>query len=184
MTTPSSTSQSVFSEPRGMIDVVVRADDRAGRLHEDDRLGRHRGAGLGGMVGVVEADADELADAGDAGADARHRRIDQRQAVGIEPAQLGRAPPDRAPRRAMSRDMAGEVADRAAGIEQARLLGARLRHNAASFMSSLSLECGSDRPAAVDGVAWPVVIGSRRRDRRRARRSPRACRAGPSAGGR
>ncbi len=33
----SSTSQSVFVEPRGMQDVVVRADDGVGRLVEDDR---------------------------------------------------------------------------------------------------------------------------------------------------
>ena len=52
-------------------DIVVRADDGRGRLHEDDRLGRHGGAGLGGVVGIVEADADELADAGDTGAEPR-----------------------------------------------------------------------------------------------------------------
>ncbi len=55
----------------GQIDIVVGADDGAGRLHEQDRLGRDRRAGLGGVVGIVEADADELADLADARADAR-----------------------------------------------------------------------------------------------------------------
>ena len=63
----------------GQDDIVVGADDGAGRLHEQDRLVRDRGAGFGGVVGVVEADADELADIADAGADARaaveHRQV-------------------------------------------------------------------------------------------------------------
>lgn len=36
-------------------------DDGRRRLHEDDRLRRHHGARFGGMVGVIQPDADELA---------------------------------------------------------------------------------------------------------------------------
>src|SRR5690606_5540488 len=63
--------------------VVVRADDGAGRLHEDDRLFGDLGAGLGGMVGIVETDADELADLADAGADPLVR-AQLRQAGGVD----------------------------------------------------------------------------------------------------
>ena len=66
-----------------MREVVVRAADRAGGLHEQDRLGRDLRAGFGGVLGVVEADAHELADAADAGADAG-RRLDQRQRRGVD----------------------------------------------------------------------------------------------------
>src|SRR6185369_10867929 len=64
-------------------DGVVRADDRAGRLHEDDRLLRDRGAGLGGVVRVVEADADELAHAAPGRRDAAGAR-DRGQLRGVE----------------------------------------------------------------------------------------------------
>jgi hypothetical protein len=52
-------------------DVVVGADDRARRLHEHHRLRGHLRAGFRGVVGVVEADADELARSGDTRAEAR-----------------------------------------------------------------------------------------------------------------
>nr|BFE68392.1 hypothetical protein GCM10020092_016930 [Actinoplanes digitatis] len=42
-------------------DRVVRADHRGGRLDEDQRLLRHLVAQLGGVLGVVAADADHLA---------------------------------------------------------------------------------------------------------------------------
>jgi hypothetical protein len=48
--------------------VVVRADDAVRRLLKDDRLLRDLRAGLGRMVGVVEADRDEMARVADAGA--------------------------------------------------------------------------------------------------------------------
>src|SRR5690606_26016578 len=54
----------------GNDDIVIGADNGTGGLHEDDRLFGDLGAGFGGMVGIVEADADEFADIGDAGADA------------------------------------------------------------------------------------------------------------------
>ena len=43
--------------------LVVRADHGVGGLQEQDRLARQLGAGLGGVVGVVQPDADDLADA-------------------------------------------------------------------------------------------------------------------------
>src|SRR5262249_22247601 len=46
--------------------VVVRAAQRGRRLLEDDRLLRDRGAGLGRVVRIVEADRDEVAHAADA----------------------------------------------------------------------------------------------------------------------
>ena len=52
---------------------VVRADDAARGLHEDDGLARNLRAGFGGVIRVVEADGDEFADAADAGAEPRAR---------------------------------------------------------------------------------------------------------------
>ena len=50
-------------------DVVVRADQRVRRLGEQDRLIRDRRPGLGGVVAVVQADAQDLVRPGDRGAD-------------------------------------------------------------------------------------------------------------------
>ena len=50
--------------------IVIGTDNGAGGLHEQDRLLGDGRPGLGGVIGVVEADADELADIGNAGADA------------------------------------------------------------------------------------------------------------------
>ena len=71
MTMPSSTSQSVFCESLRNDDVVVRTDDAVRRLVEQDRLGRDWHVRFGGVIGVVEADRDEIAGLADAGADAR-----------------------------------------------------------------------------------------------------------------
>jgi hypothetical protein len=60
------------------MDVVIGADDAVRRLVEQDRLLGDRGAGLGGVIGEVEADRDEVADVPDAGADSR-RALDERQ---------------------------------------------------------------------------------------------------------
>ncbi|MGY3121534.1 hypothetical protein ACVWXQ_005471 [Bradyrhizobium sp. S3.14.4] len=54
-----------------LFDRIVRAGQRGVGLHEDDRLGRDRGAGFLGVVAVVEADGDEFRDAGDGRAEAR-----------------------------------------------------------------------------------------------------------------
>lgn len=51
-------------------DVVVGADDGVGGFEEDDGLGGKGHAGFGGVVGVVETDADEFAGARDAAAEA------------------------------------------------------------------------------------------------------------------
>src|SRR5207253_5976189 len=51
--------------------VVVRPADAGRHLVEDDRLFRNRRAGLGRVVGIVEADGDEVADPADAGAEPR-----------------------------------------------------------------------------------------------------------------
>ena len=70
-------------------DVVVRADQGVGRLGEQDRLVRHGLAGLGGVVAVVQPDAQDLVRPGDRGADplageARHlrRRRPARRPIG------------------------------------------------------------------------------------------------------
>ncbi|MCY1369401.1 hypothetical protein D9M69_564390 [compost metagenome] len=67
---------------------VVRALDAAGGLHEDDGLLGHRQARFGRVVGVVQADGDELADVGHGAAEAR-LALDQRQLVELGLAQLG-----------------------------------------------------------------------------------------------
>lgn len=62
--------------------LVVRADDRARVLHEHHRTRGNRRAGLGGVIAVVQADADDLAGAGDGRPDA--------QAVPVQFGQLPR----------------------------------------------------------------------------------------------
>ena len=82
MTTPSSTSQSSGGVLR-LDDVVTRAVDAGGGLHEHDRLRGNGQAGLLCVVGIVEPDGDELADADVGHAEARiaaHRR----QRLGFE----------------------------------------------------------------------------------------------------
>ena len=104
MTTPSSTSQSVFLEPRGMTMSSFGPLMPARGLHEHDRLVGDLGAGFGGVLGVVQADADELADAADAGADA-DRLFDQRQRFEVELAELVERRGARASSPAMSSTM-------------------------------------------------------------------------------
>ncbi len=62
MTKASSTSQSDFLRLARQNHGVVGPADRGGRLHEDDRLARDRLVGFLGMIAVVQADRDELAD--------------------------------------------------------------------------------------------------------------------------
>src|SRR5256885_7046837 len=57
---------------RSQHDLIIGAVERRGRFHEEDRLLRDRRAGLLGMVGVVEADADDLRDLGQAGRSEEH----------------------------------------------------------------------------------------------------------------
>ena len=69
-------------------DRIVRADDGRGGLHEDDRFRRDGHAGFGGVVGVVQADADEFSGARDAGAKAGGCG-DDRQFARVDSAQGG-----------------------------------------------------------------------------------------------
>ena len=97
--------------------VVVGAADRGCGFHEDDWFGGNFHAGFGGVIGIIEADADEFADAADAGADAgsagderERRRIesgDALEGVGREgfACEIG--------------DYGGEVADLVGFVEQA-----------------------------------------------------------------
>ena len=70
----SSTSQSVLVEPFGITTSSLGPTMQEGALLNSTGSFGHRHAGFGGVVGVVEADGDEIADAGDAGADPRRRR--------------------------------------------------------------------------------------------------------------
>ncbi|GAA3142673.1 hypothetical protein GCM10017687_69330 [Streptomyces echinatus] len=87
MTTASSTSQSVFTEPRGTSTVSCGPDDRVRRLEEDDRLEGRLHPRLAGVVVVVEADADDLPDPAERGSDAQPGRVQHGQLTG-----LGRRP--------------------------------------------------------------------------------------------
>ena len=103
-------------------EVVIRAAEAARRLVEDDRLLRDRRAGLLGVVDVVQADGDEIADRGDRRSDARAPG-DLRQALRIDLLDLGNRA--RAQRRLVDIGKnAGEVADPAVLVEEAGLLAA------------------------------------------------------------
>ena len=88
-------------------------------LGEDDRLRRHGEAGLGGVVGIVEADGHEFLRIGDAGTNAglalhqgQRFRLDlpeARQALGADGLAID-----------VGND-GGEIADLALAVEQARL---------------------------------------------------------------
>jgi hypothetical protein len=67
-------SQSSFEEPRGTMTSSFGPDDAGRRLVEEDRLRRDRRAGFGRVIGEVQADRDEVADAADGRADPRVRR--------------------------------------------------------------------------------------------------------------
>ena len=67
---------------------IVGALNTASGLHEHNGFGGNRQAGLGRMVGVIQSNRDELADAGHRAAQTR-RALDQRQLLGFEFAQPG-----------------------------------------------------------------------------------------------
>src|SRR5690606_24842870 len=94
--------------------IVIGADDGAGGLHEQDRFLGNIGAGFGSMVGIVEANADELADIGDAGADALIG-VQLGQAVEIGGADLGQA--------LVGQRRAANVVDNACQITDRAVLG-------------------------------------------------------------
>ena len=124
MTIASSTSQSVFSEPLGMTTSSLGPTMQEGALL--NRIGSF-GIGmpdLGGVVGVIEADGDEIADPADARAEARlaaHRR----QRLRLD---LGEAR-ENARRQRFAVDVVddlAEIAKLAGGVDQARPFLARL----------------------------------------------------------
>ena len=86
---------------------------------EDDRLFRDRHAGFGRMVGVIEADGDEIADLADARPNARAGGR-QRQAADSGIADR-REPAWRECLAGNVRDDAGEIADFAVGVDDAGL---------------------------------------------------------------
>jgi hypothetical protein len=89
---------------------------------EHDRLRRHRQIRFRRVIGVIEPDADELADASDTRPDAFVRRHDgQRRWIEL------RETCERFGQERIARDIAddaGQVADRAAGIEKAGFFAA------------------------------------------------------------
>jgi hypothetical protein len=99
-------------------DRIVRARQRAGGLHEHHWLFRNGQARLGGVVGVVQADADELARLGHAGPQAGvGRRGGQRRR--IQAAQRGQAVKCQG-RRIQVADHPAQVADNPVVVDQAR----------------------------------------------------------------
>src|SRR5690606_16983309 len=105
-------------------DVIVRPANGTRRLEEENGFGGDFHAGFGCVIGIVEADADELADLADARTDARCGG-DERQRSGIEALQ----PRKRFWRKGCAVDvghMSGEIADIPISIEKARLFRARL----------------------------------------------------------
>ncbi|PAV66636.1 hypothetical protein WR25_23081 [Diploscapter pachys] len=122
-----------FDLPIGLLRIlgdhhrIVRPRQARDRLGEEDRLGRRFQTRLLGVVGIVEADRDELADPGDGHAVAR-APLDQRQAGGIE---------CREARQRLGRHLGGrhigdharQITDAAVRIDQAGLFGtAGARH--------------------------------------------------------
>ncbi|MET3827332.1 hypothetical protein ABIC16_003025 [Sphingomonas sp. PvP055] len=79
--------------------------------------GRDGHAAFGGVVGIVQADAQELADLADARAEARVA-FDRRERLGVELRQIGE---DRGRKRGADHvgDLPRQVAERAVGVDQA-----------------------------------------------------------------
>src|SRR5215467_8241459 len=105
---------------RGLRDdhVVVGPTDRAGRLHEKDRLLGDRRPGLCGMRAIIEADRDDLRYPRDAWAEPRIARH-QRQGARIEPLQSV----ERSRGESLAVDVAnraGQVSDLTLPVEQTR----------------------------------------------------------------
>ena len=97
------------------------AGQRAGRLHEDDRLLRDRVARLSRVVAVVQPDRHDLPNAHEGRAHAR-RTLNLRQRRRIDLAQaIQPVGPDR--RRRQVGDDRGEIADRSRTVEHAGLFG-------------------------------------------------------------
>ncbi len=105
-------------------DVIVGTDDAVAELVEKDRLGRDLLPRLLGVVGVVEADGDESARAGDGSAEA-HAGGCHRQALRIDATQLA----EDGRRQIIAGEVAymrGQIADGATAVDKAGLLRARV----------------------------------------------------------
>ena len=76
-----------LSAAAGDAEVVVGADDGARGLHEEDGLFRDGGAGFGGVLGVIQADAHHFPSASDRGAEAGGL-VDLWQLAEVERAEL------------------------------------------------------------------------------------------------
>ena len=75
-----------FLGPAGDDDGVIRAADGGCCFHEDNGFRRHGGPGFGGMVGIIQTDADEFACACHAWTEPGSGRHNGQRA-GINPAQ-------------------------------------------------------------------------------------------------
>ncbi len=159
---------------------VVRADDGVRRLEEEDRLLGDRGAGLAGVVVVVEPDADDLADAGQRRAGAQPRRVQRRQSVGVVggPAHLGQRGVGGEKGGVETWDDAGEVAEDSGPVEQGGALGTR-RSDTQQFHGRTPVVArGADGTVAArprwrpERVVRPAVCGRRRTARSCRRTGP------------
>jgi hypothetical protein len=136
--------------------VVVRPADAARRLVEHHRLVRHRHARLGGVVGIVEPDGDEIAHGADAGAEPRLAG-DHFQPLDIRFADLGEA----AGFQHLAVDVfddARQVADLAVGVEDAGLLAAgRAIADELHLGSPSGVCCVSLAPAPFGSIHTPLI---------------------------
>ena len=100
----------------------MRSADRPSGLHEQDRLGRDRGPGLLGMVGVVEADREHVPRPGHRGAEpGAGGRVGQGVGVGGQTAQ-GRQPAAREECVVVVADVCRDVLEPASGGHDTGLL--------------------------------------------------------------
>ena len=137
----------------GEDDIVIGAADGGGGLHEEEGFGGDCHAGLGGVIGVVEADAEEFADAGDAGADAGVAG-DDGQGVGIDAAEVLEGIGQEGRASDVGQDVS-ERADVAFGVEEAGLFVARVAV-AQEFHDGFLCE-GVERVSVPDGVGVILV---------------------------
>ena len=160
--------------------VIIRPDDGRGGFHEDHRFGRHRRPAFGGVIGIVQPDADEFAGARDARPQPCPHR-DQRQAHRINPAQH-RQPGVRQHRPANIGHQPGQIADAAIGSQNPRALCPH-RPVPQQFHAFPFLRCWTSRRRSHGRRRWNRSPHPRR-DRRQARLFRPACRDARSAGAR
>ena len=122
MTMPSSTSQSSFVEPFGIMVSSFGPQMQLGALLKMIGSFGSGSAGFGGVIGIIQPDGDEIADIADARAEPR-LAAHQRQLVGLELAQLGEAFRRQRLAGNVGHDFR-QVADPALGIDHAGLFAA------------------------------------------------------------